>query len=120
VILVDTSVWVDHLRSGNAALAALLQDAEVLGHPWVAGELAMGRLSDRSELLGLFAGLPQAAVATDDELMLTIEHHQLYDRGIGWVDAAIVASTLLTPGARLWTRDRHLHDVATDLGLARR
>jgi predicted nucleic acid-binding protein len=118
VILVDTSVWIDHLRAGAATLAALLEHGRVLGHPWVIGEIALGHLSQRQEILGLLAGLPQATVATDDELTAFIEHHQLYGLGIGYVDAQLLAATRLTADAHLWTADRRLAAAAARLGCA--
>jgi predicted nucleic acid-binding protein len=116
VILVDTSVWVDHLRHGDPTLAGLLWQAEVLGHPWVTGELALGHLSQRGEILTLLTGLPNATVATDTEVLAFIDVHRLHGRGIGYVDAQLLASTLLTPEASLWTRDKRLQKAASDLG----
>ena len=118
MILVDTAIWVDHLRVGDADLVALLENRRVLGHPWVAGELALGQLSAREELLSLLANLPQAQVAGDREVMTLIERRQLFRRGIGYVDAQLLAATLLTEGARLWTRDKRLTAVAEDLSIA--
>jgi predicted nucleic acid-binding protein len=118
VILVDTSIWVDHLRIGDAGLTRLLNEGFVLGHPWVAGELAMGQLARRDEVLGLLANLPQATVASDREVMTLIETRRLFGRGIGYVDAQLLASTLLTAGAQLWTRDKRLAGTASALGLA--
>lgn len=112
MILVDTSVWVDHLRVGDPRLVELLTDGQVLGHPWVTGELALGRLSRRSEILDLLHNLPQATVATDAEVLTLITDRQLFGRGIGYVDAHLLAATLLTSGARLWTRDKRLAAVA--------
>ncbi len=118
MILVDTSVWVDHLRDGDSSLVGLLQRAEVLCHPWVIGELALGQLSKREEILGLLAGLPQATLATENEVLAVIDLHKLHGRGIGYVDVQLLASTLLTPEARLWTRDKRLAAAALDLGQA--
>ena len=118
MILVDTAIWVDHLRVGDADLVALLENRRVLGHPWVAGELALGQLSAREELLSLLADLPQAQVAGDREVMTLIERRQLFRRGIGYVDAQLLGATLLTEGARLWTRDERLTAVAEDLSIA--
>lgn len=91
----------------------------MLGHPWVTGELALGRLSRRSEILGLLHNLPQATVATDDEVMTLIDNRQLIGLSIGYVDAHLLAATALTPAARLWTRDKPLAVVAVRHGLAR-
>lgn len=118
MILVDTSVWIDHLRTGEPELVALLQDGQVLAHPWVTGELALGRLSRRSEILGLLGHLPQAEVATEHEVLAVIDNHQLFGLGIGYVDAHLLAATMLTSGARLWTRDKRLAAVADQLGVA--
>lgn len=112
MILVDTSIWVDHLRAGDTALADLLERGTVLGHPWVSGELALGRLAQRREILQLLSSLPQAEVANAAEVAISIEAHQLYGVGIGYVDAQLLASTRLTPQARLWTRDKRLAAVA--------
>lgn len=118
MILVDTSVWIDHLRVGDPQLAELLQDGRVLAHPWVIGELSLGRLSRRSEILGLLRNLPQAKTATEAEVLALVQHQQLFGLGIGYVDAQLLAATLLTTGTDLWTRDRRLAAVAAQLGLA--
>lgn len=116
MILVDTSVWVDHLRSGHSGLARLLNDNLVLGHPWVTGELALGHLARRAEVVGLMGALPQATLATAEEVMILIDRHKLYGLGIGYVDAQLLAATLLTGGAKLWTEDRRLRTAAIGLG----
>lgn len=115
MILVDTSVWVDHLRSGNPALVELLNGGRVLGHPWVVGELALGNLAERAEILRLLGSLPQAEVATEPEVMALIDNHRLYGSGIGYVDAQLLASTLLTVGSTMWTVDRRLAEIALRL-----
>ena len=117
MILVDTSVWIDHLRTGDPELVALLQDGHVLTHPWVTGELALGHLGRRGEILGLLHHLPQATAATDHEVLTLIDNHRLFGLGIGYVDAHLLAATLLTAGARLWTRDRRLAAVAGRLDI---
>lgn len=91
MILVDTLVWVEHLRNGLPCLAALLQEGKVLIHPWVIGELACGNLRNRGEVLELWQGLPAAVVASDLEVLLLIEQDQLMDRGIGYVDPHLLA-----------------------------
>jgi predicted nucleic acid-binding protein len=116
VILVDTAVWIDHLRDGDPALAGLLERGEVLAHPWITGELALGRLRARAEILKLLGDLPQAAVATPAELLAFIDRHELSGAGIGYVDAQLLAATKLTADARLWTHDRHLSAAARRLG----
>ena len=118
MILVDTSVWVDHLRGGDAALAELLERGAVLGHPFVIGEIACGNLSDRGAILALLQHLPQAVVAEADEVLAFINRHKLHGKGIGYVDAHLLASTALTGGTKLWTRDRRLHAMARELGCA--
>jgi predicted nucleic acid-binding protein len=117
VILVDTSVWIDHLRTGDQQLISLLMAGEVLCHPWITGEVALGNLAHRSEVLGLLRGLATARAASDQEVMTLIETHQLFGKGIGYIDAHLVASTLLTANTRLWTRDKRLALVAADLGV---
>jgi predicted nucleic acid-binding protein len=118
LILADTSVWIDHLRSGQDRLAALLEDGAILAHPWVTGELALGNLRDRDNVLGLIARLPHAVIATEEEVRRMIDDEALYGAGIGYVDAQLLASSRLTPDARLWTNDRRLSRVATQLGLS--
>lgn len=120
MILVDTSVWIDHLRVGEPPLATLLHDGHVLTHPWVIGELALGQLSRRSEILVLLDNLPKARTATDLEVLALVENRHLFGLGIGYVDAHLLAATLLTTDAALWTRDERLASVATRLGLAQR
>jgi predicted nucleic acid-binding protein len=117
VILVDTSVWVEHLRHGLPHLASLLQKGEVMIHPWVIGELACGTLRNRSQVLELLQGLPAATVASDAEVLHLIERDRLMVRGIGYVDAHLLASARLSP-CRLWTQDRRLAAVAQEQELA--
>ncbi|GFG73251.1 type II toxin-antitoxin system VapC family toxin [Mycobacterium botniense] len=118
MILVDTSIWVKHLRVGDPQLVTLLQDGHVLTHPCVIGELALGQLSRRSEILGLLHNLPHAQTATDAEVLNLVESRQLFGLGIGYVDAHLLAATLLTAGARLWTGDKRLATVAAQLRLS--
>lgn len=118
MILVDTSVWIDHLRSGEAALATALQGGRVLIHPFVLGELACGNLENRGEVLRLLGALPAAPTATDPEVLGLIERRALMGRGIGYIDVHLLASTALTADARIWTRDRRLATVAAELELA--
>lgn len=117
MILVDTSIWVDHVRTGDRQLVALLQDGQVLAHPGVTGELALGHLARRSEILGLLHNLPQATVATDLEVLALIVIRHLFGLGIGYVDAHLLAATLLTTGSRLLTRDKRLAAIAARQGL---
>jgi predicted nucleic acid-binding protein len=116
MILVDTSIWVDHLRTGDRTLVRLLGRTQVLAHPWVTGEIALGQLADRDTVLALLGNLPQAQVATDPELAQFIAQERLHGLGIGYVDAQLLAATRLTPNAQLWTRDRRLAAVADRLG----
>lgn len=118
MILVDTSVWIDHFRSGDHQLTALLEGQRVLLHPMVLGELAMGRWRDRDRLLGDLVLLPRPVVAADAEVLRFIEAAGLAGRGIGYVDAHLLAAVRLTPGSELWTRDRRLLGAAQSLALA--
>jgi predicted nucleic acid-binding protein len=118
VILVDSSVWVDHLRSGNATLARMLDTGQVLAHPFVVGELALGSLRQRDVILAALQDLPQAIVASEVEVLRFINAQGLHGLGIGYVDSHLLASARLTLGGSLWTRDRRLHAVAARLGLA--
>ena len=118
MILVDTSIWVDYLRVGDERLAALLEGGEVLAHPFVIGELALGNLRQRNVFLSDLLRLPQADVASDEEVLGLIDREKLFGRGIGYVDAHLLAATRLTTDTRLWTRDRTLNAVAAELGLA--
>jgi predicted nucleic acid-binding protein len=117
MILIDTSVWVDHLRGGDTALGALLVGGDVLGL-FVTGELALGNLRQRDLVLNALRELPQAAVAADEEVLHFIDRQALFELGIGYVDAHLLAAVRLTAGTKLWTRDRRLQGVATQLGLA--
>ena len=117
MILVDTSVWVDHLRRGDARLAALLESASVLVHPFILGEIACGSLANRKMVLELLQDLPMAAAADADEVLGFIERHKLHGKGIGYVDVHLLASVALT-GAKLWTRDKRLRAAAQALGYA--
>ena len=118
MILVDTSVWIDHLRKGSDTLIEILERDEVMTHPFVIGELACGNLKDRHEVLGLLAALPSANVASDDEVLLFIEQHRLMGKGIGYVDAHLLASATLTGETWFWTGDKRLRAVAATLRLA--
>ena len=117
MILVDTSIWVDHLRSGMPQLKTALQNNEVFIHPWVVGELACGNLRDRSRVLHLLQSLPSACIATPAEVLTLIEQHHLMGRGIGFVDAQLLASARLS-SCMLWTQDRRLAEQAEALDLS--
>lgn len=118
MILVDTSVWVDHLRTNNEALAKLLNVGAVLTHPFIIGELALGRMRRREIVLSSLAALPSVAIATDAEILRFIERHALFGRGIGHVDVHLLAAVRLTEATSLWTNDKRLHAVADEFGLA--
>jgi predicted nucleic acid-binding protein len=118
MILVDTSVWVDHLRRGDAALGAALDANVVAIHPFVIGELACGLLKSRETLLGLLRSLARLAAATDEEVLEFLERHRLMGRGLGYIDVHLLAATALQGDARLWTRDKRLKRVAIDMALA--
>jgi predicted nucleic acid-binding protein len=118
LILVDTSVWVDHLRRGSAPLIKLLDAGRVLVHPFIIGEVALGQLQQRDVILAALSDLPRAQVATEEEAMSFIERHALHGRGVGYIEVHLLAAVRLTAGAALWTTDRRLHAVADALGLA--
>lgn len=118
MILVDTSIWVDHLRSEHRVLQQLLERGAVLSHPWVTGELALGHLSPRREILRLLDGLPSASVGTAVEMLMFVERHELMGSRIGYVDVQLLTATLLTPDARLWTGDKRQAASAAGLGIA--
>jgi len=117
MILVDTSVWVDHLRRGNDDLGRLLVDEQVLCHPFVVGELACGRLTDRAEILARLQALPQARSVEHQEALAFVEMHRLMGAGLGWVDANLLASATLS-AASVWSLDRRLMTAARRLGLS--
>jgi len=117
VILVDTSVWVDHLRRDNRALSTLLLEGRVLCHPFVIGELACGNLRARSTILEHLSFLPEAPVADQHEVLSLIERRKLWGTGIGWVDAHLLASAVLA-GSTLWTKDKTLAKQAQRLKVA--
>jgi predicted nucleic acid-binding protein len=118
MILVDTSVWIDHLRRGEPTLAALLRDGQVLCHPAVVGEVGLGSLARPDEILRLLANLPKATLATHTEVMMFIDNHKLFGRGIGYVDAHLLAATVLAGDAALWSRDQPLRAAAQAAGCA--
>ncbi|CAN5417854.1 type II toxin-antitoxin system VapC family toxin [soil metagenome] len=115
MILVDTSVWIDHLRFGKGALEALLNNDLVGIHPFVTGEIACGSMKHRTLVLGLLDSLPAFPLASDDEVRELIERRALFNRGIGWVDAHLLASMLLLPHSTLLTKDKNLAKIADEL-----
>ncbi len=116
MILVDTSVWIEHLREGSDRLRTLLLDEQVLCHPFIVGELACGTLQNRGEILSMLKALPEAHLLEDEEVLSFLEARRLYGRGIGWVDSHVLASTLLTR-CTLWTFDKPLRRAATALNV---
>lgn len=120
MILVDTSVWIAHLNAGDPALTWYLEQGQVLMHPYVLGELACGNLRNREQLLALLRQLPRTLCATDNEVLHFIERRQLMGKGIGWVDAHLLAAVALGGTQGLWTRDQPLLKAADALGLAAR
>jgi predicted nucleic acid-binding protein len=117
MILVDTSIWVDHLRKGNIVLSSLLERGEVAIHPFIIGELACGSMRKRDEILGLLKELPRVGVADHREVLHLVEAEHLHGQGIGWIDAHLLASARLS-GALIWTSDKKLRSAAAGLGLA--
>ena len=118
MILADTSVWVDHLRSRNPEMQKLLLNGQVVMHPFIVAEIALGSLHNRRQRLAELDALRPVRVALLAEARHMIEAHALYSRGIGLTDAHLLASCLQTPGTQLWTRDSRLENVAKDLGVA--
>jgi hypothetical protein len=117
MILVDSAVWVDHFRTGDRDLSALLEADLVVTHPMVIAELALGSLARRNQTLADLGKLWAPARASDTEVLAFVERQNLSSRGIGVVDAHLLAATLLVPGAALWTRDKRLAKVAAELGV---
>ena len=113
MILVDTSIWIDHLRSGSAALASLLQSDVVCTHDFVIGELACGNLRNRGEVLGLLQSLPRLSAATEDEILFFIEQQHLMGRGIGYIDAHLLAAAVIRD-IPIWTKDTRLMAIAEE------
>jgi predicted nucleic acid-binding protein len=120
VILADTSVWLRHFRIGEPMLQSLLDQGEVLMHPTVLGEIAVGNVSRRDHALAWLAGLPRAATASDAEALTFIETERLFGLGMGYADVQLLAAARLTSHALLWSYDRRLSDAAERLGLAAR
>jgi predicted nucleic acid-binding protein len=120
MILVDTTLWIDHLHRANSLLSALLTSNQVLMHPFVFGELAMGSLRDRDKTLHSLRRLPEMLPARDSEVLTMVSRAGLVGTGIGYIDAHLLTSVRLMPGTLLWTRDKRLAQVAGRLGLAAR
>ena len=117
MILVDTSVWIDHFRHNDPSLSRSLNQRQVLSHPFVIGELALGSLRQRDLILEALRGLPSVLVAHDVEVHAFIDLHRLFGIGIGYIDAHLLAATLLTPDVQFWTRDKRLRAAALRLGV---
>lgn len=115
MVLVDTSVWIDHLRKGDVGLDAPLSEGQVLCHPFIIGELACGNLKNRTTILALLQTLPSVRIADEHEVLLFIERHHLMGKGMGYIDAHLLASCHLSH-VRLWTFDKKLSRAASDLG----
>lgn len=117
MILADTSIWVDHLRNASSTFADLLRADRIGVHPYIIGEVALGSLRNRADILSSMTRLSYVNVASPDEVIALIERHSLYSRGIGWVDVSLIAACKLSPPFRLWTRDRRLGEVCSALGV---
>ncbi len=119
MVLVDTSVWIEHFRTGEPALVDLLTEAAVLIHPFVIGELACGNLKNRTRVLADLNALPASKSASHNEVVRLIEDRRLWGKGIGWIDGHLLASALVT-GCQFWTFDRRLYQIARDAGVVGR
>jgi len=117
MVLVDTSVWISHFRKGNAQLQDLLMKGKVACHPFILGELACGNIKNRQEILTLLEALPKTVQAEHEEVLYFIEQHQLMEKGLGYIDTHLLASTQLS-GIFLWTLDNHLKDAGDQLNLS--
>ncbi len=118
MILADTSVWIDHFRLKDLKLSELLEANEIIIHSFIIGEIALGSFRQRSVILERLDDLPRLDLASDQEVRYLIEQEKLFSRGIGYVDTQLIASARLKPGTLIWTRDKRLHDVVEQLGLA--
>jgi predicted nucleic acid-binding protein len=116
LILVDTSVWIDHLRNADAKLQSLLQTDQIMTHPYVRLELALGSIASQEKVLADLARLPQAPVVTPEELFSLIDHKKLHRRGIGLTDLHLIGCALFDRSISIWTRDRRLSEIADELG----
>ena len=116
MILVDTSIWIDHFRHGDAELKRIINDDRLLCHPFVVGELALGSLRERDEVLAFLAAQREAMIASHAEVMTIIDRHSILSMGIGYTDAHLLTSTLLEKRSSLWTRDKRLAAAAQQVG----
>ncbi len=117
MILADTSIWIDHLRSHNEEMRNLLDNGQIVIHPFLIGELALGSLRERTKTLSFLDRLPSVRMARVEEVRQMIETRSLYSQGIGLIDAHLIASIFLTPSTHLWTRDKRLRSVAESLDI---
>jgi hypothetical protein len=117
LILADTSVWIDHFRSGSKDLQKALNQGQIVIHPWIIAELALGSLRERAKMLAMLDLLPQVRVAQESELRFMIEARRLYNLGLGLTDVHLIASVFLVPPTLLWTRDKRLRSAAEALGI---
>jgi predicted nucleic acid-binding protein len=117
MVLVDTSVWVSHLRKGDVGLEKLLNDGKVVCHPFIVGELACGNLKNRHEILIYLQSLPMAILAEDGEVLKFIENHQLMGKGLGYIYVHLIAAAVLTD-VPLWTFDKTLHEITKKIGIS--
>ena len=117
MILVDTSVWIDHFRFMDEGLVSLLESGQVVNHHFVTGELACGNLQNRELILQLLNSLPQALTATEEEVLYFMEQQHLMGQGLGYIDCHLLTSTVLTPSTLLWTRDKKLIKAASSMNL---
>lgn len=115
MILVDTAVWIDHLHAPDAGLVDLLEHDSVVTHPMVLGELILGSIRERREFIALLTAQRTLPVVSDEEYLVFVESQRLMSRGLSYVDVHLLASTIITPGVRLWTRDRRLRRAAAEL-----
>lgn len=117
MILADTSIWIDHLRNSDEMLIDMLRSCQVATHPFIIGEISLGNLKNRGDILRFLHDLPKANVANNDEVSAFIENNSLYGAGIGYIDAHLLASSLIS-SKKLWTRDKKLNEIAKKLGIA--
>jgi predicted nucleic acid-binding protein len=118
MILVDTSIWIDHLHRSHPVMDGLLMEQQVIMHPFVFGEIAMGSIRKRSLVLGTLSKFKAVRTAREEEVLNFTAAHKLFGRGIGYIDVHLLASVQMTPGTMLWTRDKRLHAAALDLDIA--
>jgi predicted nucleic acid-binding protein len=118
MIIPDTSIWIDHIHHTDPQLAELLTKRKILVHPFVVGEIALGSMKQYDAIIESLLKLPAAPSATDAEVRFMIRRYTIMGSGIGYVDAQLLASTMLIDNARLWTRHRRLHTIASQVGVA--